>query len=40
MIPEKEGINMQITDNLPRLSIGLEFVEHIWEDLAQAYLKW
>src|SRR5699024_1471677 len=36
IIPEEERVNMQITDNLLRLSVGLESVEDIWEDLAQA----
>lgn len=36
IIPEEERENMQITDNLLRLSVGLESVEDIWEDLAQA----
>lgn len=36
IIPEEERVKMQITDNLLRLSVGLESVEDIWEDLAQA----
>lgn len=36
VVPEQERIKMGITDNLIRLSIGLEAWEDIWEDLSQA----
>ena len=36
VVPEEERIKMGITDNLIRLSVGLEAWEDIWEDLKQA----
>ena len=36
VIPEEERLKMGITDNLIRLSVGLEAWEDIWEDLEQA----
>ena len=36
VIPEEERLEMGITDNLIRLSVGLEAWEDIWEDLKQA----
>ncbi|MFD1739318.1 methionine gamma-lyase [Bacillus salitolerans] len=36
VVPENERQNMGITDNLIRLSVGLESWEDIWEDLEQA----
>lgn len=38
VVPEEERIKMGITDNLIRLSVGLEAWEDIWEDLNQALL--
>ncbi|HLR70946.1 MAG TPA: PLP-dependent transferase, partial [Pseudogracilibacillus sp.] len=39
VIPEDERLKMGITDNLIRLSVGLESWEDIWEDLEQALEK-
>ncbi len=36
VIPEEERLKMGITDNLIRLSVGLEAWEDIWEDLERA----
>ncbi|WP_077619095.1 methionine gamma-lyase [Bacillus sinesaloumensis] len=36
VVPEDERLKMGITDNLIRLSVGLEAWEDIWEDLNQA----
>jgi methionine-gamma-lyase len=36
IVPEPERLKMGITDNLLRLSVGLEAWEDIWEDLDQA----
>lgn len=36
VIPEEERLKMGITNNLIRLSVGLEAWEDIWEDLEQA----
>ncbi|MRX72748.1 methionine gamma-lyase [Bacillus lacus] len=36
VIDEKERIKMGITDNMLRLSVGLEAEEDIWEDLSRA----
>lgn len=38
-VPEKERIQIGITNSLMRLSIGLEDVEDLIEDLAQAFEK-
>lgn len=39
VIPEEERLEMGISDQLIRLSVGLEAWEDIWEDLAQAIEK-
>lgn len=39
IVPETERLKMGITDNLIRLSVGLEAWEDIWEDLEQALNK-
>ncbi|RLL42818.1 methionine gamma-lyase [Oceanobacillus piezotolerans] len=39
VVPEKERQSMGITDQLVRLSVGLEAWEDIWEDLKQALEK-
>jgi len=36
VVPEESRLNMGITDNLIRLSVGLEAWEDIWDDLNQA----
>ncbi|TCP30606.1 methionine-gamma-lyase [Scopulibacillus darangshiensis] len=36
VVPEEERLKMGITDNLIRLSVGLEAWEDIWDDLKQA----
>ncbi|MFZ3589421.1 methionine gamma-lyase [Bacillus sp. DJP31] len=39
IVPEAERLKMGITDNLIRLSVGLEAWQDIWEDLEQALDK-
>ncbi len=36
VVPEEERIKMGITNQLIRLSVGLEAWEDIWDDLKQA----
>ena len=36
VIPEKDRLSMGVTDQLIRLSVGLESWEDIWADIEQA----